>query len=232
MKNQWTRGSIALLVLCLLCGCGKDKKKQAQKSYLEAKKCNDAGRFERARILYEEALGYNPYHEQANLQLAALLETRFLETAGAIHYYKRFLDLSREDTLLRSRTKALVEVLSKVQKGVIEDPCYATEDLTWSARKNSMMTFSERLHVERLQDLTRLRKTVSHYFDFWKERTRNRTTKVIFRAILKNRGRYDAEVWVDIEEGKKLIERRRLRWRLEDTPCWELVGDETMKMTG
>lgn len=230
-ESPLRRTVLLLLGICLALavGCEADWKKKAEQAFQRAEALNEAGDYAKAELEYKNALTHNPFHPEANLHLATLLEMRFLDENQALYYYRRFLDLRTRDAVLRERVKVVVGVLEEITLGRIEDPVDATEDFLWAIRNDSNRVFAERLHSDFLKVLFEFGWRATEYYAKWRdERLKDRTPRIVYRNVYKSRGKYRGEVWVDLVSNQTGVaeERRELSWRLEGT-LWELSGDET-----
>lgn len=217
--------------LALAAGCGGGWKQKAEAAAARADSLVEDGHLDEARAAYEEALSHNPFHKQANLNLALLIERSFLNEALALYYYRRYLDLPGEVNLTRKLVEKQSEMLQEMILGQVEDPVDATEDFLWAVGSDCNRVFAERLQTDFIERLVEHGWGPTGYFEAWRdERLAGHTPRIVYREMIRSRGVGRAEVWVDLVDTNdpSRIVRRKLTWRLQGT-LWELSGDEVRR---
>ncbi len=168
-------GRRIVLVIGLLlgvCGCDVDLnwKQAADNAYRDALAALHDNDIETARERLVYALGQNPYHPKANLQLARILDRRYLKPDLAIGYYRRFLDLVPVKDAEAKAVRDYLNLLDQIRAGTVEHPGDAVEDLRWATEARDRRTFIERLHPRFIHAESRRGRSPDDTLGHWHER--------------------------------------------------------------
>jgi len=229
-RRQGRRWAAALALLGLVAGCDVDWEERANQTFLKAARAQQEGDFQRAYGLCQQTLKDNPYHAEANLRLAEMLDQRLFRqkqaASLAIYYYERYLDLGLTEARTVTRVRQALAMLEKIRSGELEDPADAVDDFLAAVRANQMRPFAERLDAQLMILLHNREISSQQYLDSWKTALEGGTICFASRLLDESRGQFRALVTVDFVGGKAGTETREIHLLLGNGKTWEIAGFE------